>query len=152
RLQHVDRVLHRLPVALLEPVEDQVSGVDVPGVDHVVELVLIDRELLHVARQEIAVLRIEELQVALEYLTGEGIVDDLAAVVGLLEDAADLAGNRALVIRRRERPGGQYRSGAGRGAQRGVSGGEHHDAKDGEDEPAEAYAPRAAQRFCGAAR
>jgi hypothetical protein len=135
RLQQIDRVLHPLPVALFESLEDEKSGVDVPGVDHVVELALIDRELLHVARQEIAVLGIEELQVALEHLPGEGIVDGLTAVMRLFEDSADLAGDRALLVGRRKRPGRQDRSGACRSAQGGVRGGEHENREDGEGEP-----------------
>src|SRR6185437_3308344 len=128
---------HPLPVALLESVENEKSGVDVPRVDHVVELVLIDRELLHIARQEVAVLGIEELQVALEYLPGEGIVDGLTAVVRLLEDPADLARDRALLVGRRQRAGGRDRRGPRGSAQGEIRGGEHENREDGEGEPSE---------------
>jgi hypothetical protein len=132
RLQQADRVFHALAVALLEAVENQIAGVDVPRVDHVVEPILVRRELLHVAGEEIAVLRVEEFQVPLEYLAREGIVDGRAAVMGLFQDAPDLSGDGPLVIGRYQRARGKNRGGPGGGAQGGIRRGEQEDTQGGE--------------------
>ena len=66
-----DGVLDALAVALLEAREDQVRRIDVAGADHVVELHAVGVEFADVAREEVAALAVEELEVALVDLTSD---------------------------------------------------------------------------------
>ncbi len=91
-------MLDALAVALLEAGEDRVRRLDIAGADHVVELELVGLELGDVARQEVAALAVEEIQVAVEHLLRHLLVDRGAAVVRFLQDAADLAGGGFLVV------------------------------------------------------
>src|SRR2546429_1423251 len=72
------------------------------------------------------------------------LIERGAAVMGLLEDAADLARRRALHVGRPERPGRQYR-----GARRGLRGAgerERKDEKDRGDQPSGGSAQGLAHR------
>ena len=118
-LQQRDRVLHALAVALLEARENQIRRVDVAGADHVAELEAVGVELVDVARQEVAALPVEELEVALVDRVGHLVVDGGTAVVRLLEDASDLARGVALRVGGSDGPRRQER-GARRRLDRGA--------------------------------
>src|SRR5207302_1766693 len=96
-------------VALLEAGEDEVRRLDVAGTDHVVELVAISGEVVDIARQEVAALPIQEIQVALIDLLGHLAVDRGAAVVRLFENPAYLARGRPLGVRGGDGARRQYR-------------------------------------------
>ena len=123
-----DRMVDALAVALLEAREDQVGRIHLAGADHVVELEPVGAELVDVALQEVALLAVQELQVTLVDDLGHLVIEGGAAVVLLLEDAADLARGGALLVGRGDRPGGQ-----GGGARRDLGGTCQHQGKCGQD-------------------
>ena len=123
-----DRMVDALAVALLEAGEDHVGRIHRAGADHVVELEAVGVELVDVALQEVAALAVEELQVALVDDLGHLVIEGGAAVVLLLEDAADLARGGTLLVGRGDRPGGQ-----GGGVRRDLRGTCQHQGKCGQD-------------------
>ena len=59
------RVADALAISLLEAREDEVGGINLAGVDHVVETHAPGLELGNVAREEVAPLAVEEVEVAI---------------------------------------------------------------------------------------
>ncbi len=102
-------MLYALAVALLEAREDQVCRVDVAGADHVAEPQAVSAELVNVVGEEVAALPVEEFQIAVVDHIRHLFVERRAAVVRLLEDAADPACRRPLRVGGRHRPRRQYR-------------------------------------------
>ena len=86
------------------------AGSSSPVRDGVVELVAVLLEFLDVARQEVAAVAVERLDVAVEHQRGHRVVDRGLPVVGALEHAADepghlgLHGRSARARGRRSRP------------------------------------------------
>ena len=75
-------------------VVDLVGGLDVPVLDPVVEGGrVLGRELVDVGLLQQHVVVVEAVEVVLQELLGDGVVDGLAGVVGLLEQAADQFGH-----------------------------------------------------------
>ena len=114
--EQLDRIGHALAAALLIAAEDHERGLDIAGLDGIVELVAIALEFCDVAGVEITARAVDGIEIAVEDQAREMIVERRAPIVFMGDDVGYAARDVVFLFGGRERRGGR---GGTRGA-RGV--------------------------------